>query len=130
MYERRSSTGTSLPSWLLDAQMVYVKRHVRPNKNDPLGDKAQIIQLNPQYAIVRFANGRETSVSLRDLSPLPQPSVSPELTLEENESEEITVHNEVPQVGENEIIIPDNEVHLPPIRHSNRLSRAPQRLDL
>jgi hypothetical protein len=27
------------------------------------------VQLNPNYAVVRLENGRETSVSLRDLSP-------------------------------------------------------------
>ena len=53
-----------------------VKRHVRPNKSDPLVDKADIIQLNPNYAVVRLSNGRETSVSLRDISPAPESTSS------------------------------------------------------
>ena len=35
-------------------------------------DEAELIEANPQYAHVRFNNGRETTVSLRNLAPHPQ----------------------------------------------------------
>ena len=44
------------------------KRHVR-NKHEPLVDEAELIELNPNYAHVRMQDGRETTVSIRDLSP-------------------------------------------------------------
>ena len=35
-------------------------------------DEAELIKVNPHYAHVRFNNGRETTVSLRDLAPHPR----------------------------------------------------------
>ena len=66
-HTRRSVSGMSLPSWLKPGP-IYVKRHVR-NKGDPFVDEAQLLELNPTYARVRLNNGRETSVSIRDLAP-------------------------------------------------------------
>ena len=48
-----------------------MKRHVR-NKGDLFADDAELIEANPQYAHVKLNNGRETTVSLRDLAPHPQ----------------------------------------------------------
>ena len=66
-HTRRSVSGMSLPSWLKPGP-IYVKRHVR-NKGNPFVDEAQLLELNPTYARVRLNNGRETSVSIRDLAP-------------------------------------------------------------
>ena len=66
-HTRRSVSGMSLPSWLKPGP-IYVKRHVR-NKGNSLVDEAQLLELNPTYARVCFNNGRETSVSIRDLAP-------------------------------------------------------------
>jgi len=66
-HARRSVNGTSIPSWLKPGS-IYVKRHVR-NKDEPLVDKAELLEINPSYAHVRLKDGRETTVSLRDLSP-------------------------------------------------------------
>ena len=68
-YQRRSTCGQSVPSWLLSPGPVLVKRHVRSSKYDPLVDEAELLEANPQYAHVRLNNGRETTVSLRDLAP-------------------------------------------------------------
>ena len=59
-----------MPTWLRPGP-VYVKCHVR-NKGDLLVDEAKLIEANPQYAHVRFNNGRETTVSLCDLAPHPR----------------------------------------------------------
>ena len=66
-HARRSVNGTTIPSWLKPGP-IYVKRHVR-NKHEPLVDEAELIELNPNYAHVRMQDGRETTVSIRDLSP-------------------------------------------------------------
>ncbi len=68
-FERRSSTGGSVPTWLSTPGPVLLKRHVRANKTDPLVDEVQLLQANPQYAHIRHADGRETTVSIRHLAP-------------------------------------------------------------
>ena len=35
----------------------------------PLVDEVELIEANPQYAHIRYQNGRESTVSLRDLAP-------------------------------------------------------------
>ena len=63
-HSRRSVNGSTIPSWLKPGP-IYVKKHVR-NKNDPEAEEADLIEANPTYAHVRFRNGRETTVSIRD----------------------------------------------------------------
>jgi hypothetical protein len=68
-YQRRNSAGTSLPSWLLKPGPVLLRRFVRHGKNDPLVDEVKLIEANPHYALVRHPDGKESTVSLRDLAP-------------------------------------------------------------
>jgi len=70
-FQRRSALGTSVTSWLNDGTKVLVKRHVRSSKFEPLVDEAEIIHATPSYAHVRLQNGREATVSLRDIAPVP-----------------------------------------------------------
>ena len=65
----RSSTGSSIPSWLAEPGPVYVKQHVRHSKFDPLVEKVYVLQANPHYAHIRYPDGRETTVSTRHLAP-------------------------------------------------------------
>ena len=65
-HTRHFVSGMSLPSWLKPGP-IYVKRHVR-NKGDSLVDEAQLLELNPAYARVRFNNGRKTSVFYKRFS--------------------------------------------------------------
>ena len=76
-FERRSSTGESVPTWLLTPGPILLKRHVRTSKHDPLVDEVQLLQANPQYAHVRYADGRETTVSTRHLAPSGSSGVLP-----------------------------------------------------
>ena len=77
-YQRRSSSGTSVPSWLNTPGPVLLRKHVRNSKYDPLVDQAELIEANPQYAQVRLSDGRETTVSLCDIAPYtPQSESSP-----------------------------------------------------
>ena len=68
-FPRRSSAGSSIPSWLIESDSVYVKQNVRNSKFDPLVDEAEVLQVNPNYAHIRYPDGRETTVSTRSLAP-------------------------------------------------------------
>lgn len=68
-FERRSSCGASVPTWLSSPGPVLLKRHVRTSKSDPLVDEVELLQANPQYAHIRHADGREATVSIRHLAP-------------------------------------------------------------
>ena len=50
---------------------VLHRRFVRTSKSDPLVDKVELIDVNPAFACVRYTDGRESSVSLRDFAPCP-----------------------------------------------------------
>ena len=47
-FTRRSTSGTSLPSWLSHPGPVLVKRHVR-NKTDDLVHEVELVHANPYY---------------------------------------------------------------------------------
>ena len=68
-HQRRSSTGCSIPSFLSKPGPVLLRRYVRSSKNEPLVDEVELIEANPQYAHIRYQNGRESTVFLRDLAP-------------------------------------------------------------
>lgn len=68
-FQRRSGTGTALPSWLLNPGTVLLRRFVRQSKYEPFVDEVELIEANPQYAHVRFPDGRESTVSIKDLAP-------------------------------------------------------------
>ena len=68
--------GKSIPSWLLNAGPVFLQNFVR-NKGDPLCNKAELIESNSKFAHVRFKDGKECTISTKDLAPEPcQDSVS------------------------------------------------------
>ena len=70
LYQRKSTNGQSLPSWLLKPGPVLLKRNVRSSKYEPLVDGVDLVEANPQYAVVRLSDGRESTVSLRHLAPV------------------------------------------------------------
>ena len=71
-FNRRSRSGRSLPAWLSSPGPVMLRKFLRNNKNDHLVEEVQLLDANPQYANIRYRDGRESSVSLSDLSPCPQ----------------------------------------------------------
>ena len=68
-HDRRSTNGSSLPSWLVKPGPILIKRNVRSSKYEPLVDEVELLSANPQYAHVRFPDGKESTVSLRQLAP-------------------------------------------------------------
>lgn len=69
VYSRRTSTGMSMPSWLLSPGRVLLRHFVR-SKSDPLVQEVELLEANPNYAHVRFPNGREDTLALKDLAPI------------------------------------------------------------
>ena len=67
--KRRSTFGTSVPTWLSSPGPVYLKRHIRTSKYEPVVDKVDLLHATPNYALVSLPNGRETIVSLKDVAP-------------------------------------------------------------
>ena len=70
LFNRKSATGTTLPSWLSSPGRVLMRRNVRSSKYDPLVDEVELLDCNPMYAHVRLQDGRETTVSLHQLAPV------------------------------------------------------------
>ena len=64
--KRRSSFDSSLPTTPV---AVYLKRHIRKSKYDPVKDKVDFVHATPNYAVVPLPSGRKTTVSLRDIAP-------------------------------------------------------------
>ena len=56
--------------WLLEQGKVFVKKHLRSSKYNPLVEEADLIEAELQYPHIKFPNGRESTVSIRDLAPL------------------------------------------------------------
>ncbi|XP_064100757.1 uncharacterized protein K02A2.6-like [Macrobrachium nipponense] len=52
-FPRCSSSGNSLPSWLMLSGLVLLRRFVRTSKNEPLVDEVELLDANPTYANVR-----------------------------------------------------------------------------
>ena len=71
-FTRRSPSGTSLPAWLSVPGPVMLRKFVRLHKNDDLVDEVELINANLSYANICYSDGRETSVSISDLSPCPR----------------------------------------------------------
>ena len=69
-FNRRSTSGGALPSFLIQPGPVLLRRFIR-SKSDPLVEEVELFDANPSFSHVRFANGRESTVSTGDLAPKP-----------------------------------------------------------
>ncbi|XP_054260530.1 uncharacterized protein LOC128985173 [Macrosteles quadrilineatus] len=70
LFSRRSSNGKTTPSWLMNPGPVLMKRPVRSSKYEPLVEEVLLLEGNPEYSHIRYADGRETTVSSRQLAPV------------------------------------------------------------
>ncbi|GFV73282.1 putative retrovirus-related pol polyprotein from transposon opus [Trichonephila clavipes] len=68
-HPRRSHNGCSIPTWLTKPGSVLMKNQMRANKYEPIVQEVELIEANPDYAHVKRGDGRETTVSIRDLAP-------------------------------------------------------------
>ena len=127
-FERRSGEGTALPTWLTTPGTVYLRRFVRTSKNDPLVDMVELLHANPTYAHIRYPDGRESSVSLKDLAPCPQSSINNDIP-EVNETRNIIdddlncVTSDIPDTSQIVEMAPREET----LRRSSRITQQPNR---
>ena len=73
-FERRTMIGHALPTWLLNKDRALVRKQVRKSKYDDWVEECEILHFTPTYAQIRTQSGKEQTVSLRDLAPLPTQS--------------------------------------------------------
>ena len=73
-FSKRSMVGKSLPSWLIQPEPVLKRRFVR-SKSDPLVDEVELLEAYPNFARIRSADGRESSVFISDLAPCPSRTI-------------------------------------------------------
>ena len=100
-HPRRSHNGCSIPTWLTQPGPVLMKNQVRMNKYEPLVQEVELIEANPDYAHVKLADGRETTVSIRHLAPKGDTT---ELADEWNTEENILVDPDVQSVNSDSAI--------------------------
>ncbi|XP_014366187.2 uncharacterized protein LOC106717015 [Papilio machaon] len=110
-HPRRTIDGESLPTWLLEPGPVLMRNNHRQSKYDPEVEEVELIEANPSYSHVRLSDGREATISNRQLAPLPTP---------ENDPFESRDHSE--PAGGNEVVRTDEATSL---RRSSRERRPP-----
>ena len=71
--------STNTPVRISEPGPVYVCKHVR-DKYDPVVEKMDLLNANPNYAVVRSPEGREVTVSTRDIALL-QPVQEKQMSL-------------------------------------------------
>ena len=69
-YQRKAVTSYSVPSWLSEPGKVLLKWFVKNLKYEPDMAEVELLEANPQYAYIKYPNGRESTVSLRHLAPI------------------------------------------------------------
>lgn len=144
-HPRRSTNGTSIPTWLTNSGKVLLKKQNRSNKYEPAVEEVELIHSNPDYSYVRYSDGRETTVSNRYLAPLGSDDISPQLNRNEDQStspetddREVTPSTstseaEEPATEHSEDVVQD--IQPPPspptetLRRSSRVRRTPQFLN-
>lgn len=107
---RRTANGESLPTWLSEPGPVLMRNNQRRSKYDSECEEVELLEANPSYSHVKLANGREATISNRQLAPLP-----PQQTESESEPDE-----QFEDAAE--------EIPATPVRRSTRERRAPVRL--
>ena len=131
-FQRKSSQGKSLPSWLTPGP-VFLRKFVRSNKNDDLVEEVKLTHVNPTYAFVRHNDGRESTVSLSDLAPCPGNQEKDQISQSENSP---SIQNEIKDAPLDETVdetttsqVVEAETETPStdnLRRSTRIKRKPQ----
>ena len=79
-----------MSSWLMQPGTVLMKRNVRRSKYEPLVDEVGLVEMNPHYAHVKFPDGREATVSMKQLAPTGSTTDSQTPSIEMSTSEVLT----------------------------------------
>ena len=138
-YNRKSTTGCTLPSWLSQPGKVLYKRGVRPSKFDPLVDEVDLLNANQQYTFIQTKDGREVTVPTKSFAPAGNENAGPVSEIEVTSSPglanpddylPIEMPRESPESSGAKVesggAINDNT--RAPLRRSTRISRPPDRI--
>ena len=131
-FQRRSTTGKAIPTWLATPGPVLLRRFVRQSKSEPLVDEVELVEANPHYAHIKFPNGQEDTVSIRDLAPIGQelsgePQTDHVPTVEVPPTDEPTSDQEEQLASPVLPQTPAPGLAQPPLRRSEREHRPPVR---
>ena len=120
-FNRRSTLGTSVPSWLSSPGPVLLKRHVRTSKYDILVDEVELIQASPTRARVRLQNGREVTVSLRDVAPFGEKEILNDIGLQPlNNTELLPEENSNNSQSSSDKVLTDSSAENEPVNVSEQ----------
>ena len=100
-------------------------------------DEVELGESNPTYAHIRYPNGREDTVSLRDIAPCGKDQevgiINEKLKTNDIADTPVMEQNTPISDNDNDDLVNDtneNDVTDMELRRSTRIRRAPQRLDL
>ena len=137
MFNCCSTLEIFIPSWLSSPGPILLKHHVRTSKYDPLVDKVELIQAFLTHARLRWQNGREVTVSLRDASPFGEKEILDDVGLQPlNNTELLPEENSNNSQSSSDTVVTDSSAENEPVnvseqqvlRHSTRERRPPDRL--
>lgn len=123
-HPRRSPNGDSLPSWLMTPGPVLLKKNVRNSKYDNIVERVQLIEANPAYSHVQLPDGRETTVSNRQLAPFPHEGDADDDDTPNDDADDDGTPNDAPDDAPDDVLS-DDEEPTPEPRRSARERRAP-----
>lgn len=128
-HTRRTVNGESMPTWLLESGPILMRKNHRTSKYDPEVEEVELLEGNPLYSHVRLPDGRETTVSNRQLAPLPLPPLESEESESEDHYEDAEGEAEIPAAPVQETTAENSQLHdnIAP-RRSTRAKRAPAHL--
>ncbi|KAJ0181861.1 hypothetical protein K1T71_002583 [Dendrolimus kikuchii] len=69
-HPRRTANGGSLPTWLPEPGPILMENNNKRSKYDADVEEVELLEANPSHSYIRLADGRETTVSNRQLAPL------------------------------------------------------------
>jgi len=123
-FQRKSTSGQSMPTWLTTPGPVLLQRHVRNSKFEPLVDQVELIEANPSHKHIRFEDGRKDTVSLKHLAPKDN---TIQQCQNEIETQEANSSNDLAPI-EPDVLQSLHQSETQELRRSERIRRAPDPL--
>ena len=143
-YQPRTASGCDILSWIFSTGSVWLKKHVRNSKYDSLINEVELNEANRQYAHIRHSTGTEITVFICHLAPkvdennIAEQNIVKETIIEPAIAEH-NIANDLHNCIANHLILPliickmksyMISHHTPLLRCSERISQAPERMDL
>ena len=73
-----------LPTWLLNPAPEVLRNFESASKNDVLVRRVELLEANPNYAVIKDSRGAMRTVSTKDLAPVPERVAERVLNTNEN----------------------------------------------